>query len=202
MIRPWLPVVLLLAMGLAGTLLPVGAGEPKAPPVLFSTDISGGDLQFLTSAAEQGLYQASLAALAADHAKSSEVKEFGETLAKHYAGQNERLKLIAMKKGLTIPSKLSANQNASAAKLAHLQGLKFDKAYMEEMVQDQQTYVALFEQATQSHDAEIKSFATASLPGLKQHLELVRKITGIAPSTGAAAVHFRTEAAGSEEEKK
>ena len=156
------------------------AGGAKQPPMIFSTDMSGGDLQFLATAAEQGLLQATLGVLAADHAKSSEVKEYGQTLAKHHAVQNERIKLLAIKKGVTLPSGLNPHQNAIAEKLSKLDGLKFDKAYLEEVIQDQQAYAMVFQQATQSSDPEIKSFATASLVEIKQNLALLRKMTGIA----------------------
>ena len=167
------------------------AGDPvKKPSEIFNTDLSGGDLQFLNSAAVQGMVQVALGSLGADHAQSSEVKDFAQTIAQHHAGQNEQIKLIAMKKGVLIPSSLSPKQNAVADRLSRLQGLKFDKAYMEEMINQQQAYEVIFEQATQSRDDDIKSFAVAELPAIKEHLALVRNITGIAP-VSAGAPHFR-----------
>ena len=189
-VRRLLPCLFFAAFACMGT----AADAPKKPALIFSTDMSGGDLQFLNSATEKGLFQAALGALAASHAKSDEVREFGQTIAKHHAAQNEQIKLIAIKKGLSLPAGLTRQQNAAVDKLAKLQGLKFDKAYMQEMVQDQQDYVTIFEQATQSQDADIKSFAIASLPALKKHLALVRNITGVAPRSGSG-FHFRTDAA-------
>jgi len=192
--------ILCLSLYIAFVSRGVAGDAPKKPAMIFSTDMSGGDLQFLNSATEQGLFQATLGALAASRAKSAEVKEFGQTIAKHHATQNEQIKLIAIKKGFTLPTGLTQQQNATTDKLAKLQGLKFDKAYMEEMVQGQQSYVTIFEQAAQSHDADIKSFAIASLPVLRQHLALVRDITGVSPRSGST-LHFRTDAAGSEQKQ-
>jgi len=171
---------------------PTDASARNQSP-FFSTDLSGGDLQFLTSAAQQGLLQATLGVLAADHASSSEVKEFGQNLAKHHAAQNERIKLLAIKKGVTLPSGLTPRQNKTADSLSKLEGLKFDKAYLEEVVSDQQDYIAVFEEGTLSRDPEIKAFATTSLPGLKQNLALVKKMAVIAPD-GGAGLHFRVGA--------
>ncbi|MGB8354777.1 MAG: DUF4142 domain-containing protein [Chthoniobacteraceae bacterium] len=162
-------------------------------PAFFSTDVSGGDLQFLKSAAEQGTLQATLGVLAADHASSSEVKDFGEALAKHHTTQNERIKLLALKKGVTITNGLNLQQNKIASSLSKLNGLKFDKAYMEEIINDQQTDITIFEEGALSHDPEIKAFATTALPGLRKNLDLVKKMAGIAPE-GGAGVHFRVVA--------
>lgn len=183
--------ILAAIMALPGNGLASGA---KQPPVVFSTDLSGGDLQFLTSAAEQGLLQATLGVLAADHAKSSEVRDYGQTLATHHATQNEQIKLLAIKKGVAIASRLTPRQNTVAEKLSKLDGLKFDKAYLEEVIQDQQAYAAVFEKAAQSDDPDIKSFVMKSLPEIRHNLELLKKMTGFAP-TGEASPHFRTDTA-------
>lgn len=168
------------------------AGDEKKPPLIISADISGNDLQFLRSASEQGLLEANLGELAEMRAQSSEVKIFGQTLAKYHATQNEQLKLLAIKKGVTVPASLNPRQSSLAERLTKLQGLKFDKAYMEEMIVEQQNYDALFEQATQSGDPDIKSFVNTALPSIKQHLALVRNITGVSPRAGTVP-HFKIE---------
>lgn len=165
------------------------AGDAKKTAII-SADINGIDLQFLKSAAEQGLLQANLGELAEMRALSSEVKVFGQTLAKYHATQNEQIKLLAIKKGVTVPASPTSQQNVRTGKLEKLQGLKFDKACMEEICQEQQIYDALFEQATQSDDPDIKAFATAALPSIKRQLAFVRDITGSAPRAGSVP-HFK-----------
>jgi len=195
---------LFLALTFAFFALP-GAGfaaDAKNPPMIFTTDVSGGDLKFLSSAAEQGLLLATLGVLAADHAKSSEVKDYGQALAKNHATQNERIKLLTIRKGITTPSAgLTKKQNKIADELSKLEGLKFDKAYLEEMVQELQVYAATFELATQSRDPEIKSFATLALPNVKKDLALVRQMTGMAAPASEAAPHFRVNASGTDKQQ-
>lgn len=165
------------------------AQDTKRPP-LISSDLSGGDMQFLISASEQGNVQAALGELAVTHAQSADVKAFGQALAKENAVQSEQIKLIAINKGLALPENLSPKKNPTTGKLEKLKGLKFDKAYVEEMLLQLQNYAAIFDKATQSRDPDIKSFATGALPTIKEHLAFLSHTTGNAPASGATP-HFR-----------
>lgn len=171
-----------------GTLSQAQESRKTAP--LFSTDLAGGDLQFLTSVGEQGMLLANMSELAANRAQSAEVKKLGHAVAGQYASQNEQVKLVAIKKGITIPSAPNSFQKAQLDKLAATEGLKFDKAYMEEMTRQQQSYLALFEQTGRTTDPDIKSLVEKLMPVVKQQLSLFRSMTGTAPR-GAATPRFR-----------
>lgn len=185
LLRAGAALLLCLAMPVAH----LRADSPKKP--LFSSDLSGGDMQFFSSAMQQGTLQASLGQLAVARAQSSEVKTFGQTLMREQALQNEQVRLLAIKKGFTLPENGNTNKNPIADKLSKLQGLKFDKAYMEEMYLQQQSYVTIFEQASQSRDPDIKAFATATLPTLRQHLAFLKGTTATAPPMQSATPKFR-----------
>ncbi len=165
----------------------------KKPP-MFSSDLSGGDMQFLVAATQQGQTQAALGELAETHAESADVKAFGQTLARENAIQSEQIKLIAIKKNFTLPENLAPEKSPVTGKLEKLQGLKFDKAYMQEMLQQEQNYAAIFEKAAQSGDLDIKSFAESVLPAIKQHLAFLDHTTGNAAAIPSKTpVHFRVE---------
>lgn len=60
-------------------------------------------------------------------------------------------------------------------KLSKLSGADFDKAYMNEMLKDHEKDVALFEkEANSGKDADVKSWATSTLPTLRDHLQMAR----------------------------
>ena len=62
-------------------------------------------------------------------------------------------------------------------RLARLSGHDFDRAYMQEMVDDHIKDIAHFEAVAQTGtDPDLKGFATAALPLLRQHLELARNV--------------------------
>lgn len=60
-------------------------------------------------------------------------------------------------------------------KLSKLSGADFDKAYMNEMLKDHQKDVAMFEkEANSGKDADVKAWATSTLPTLRDHLQMAR----------------------------
>ena len=146
-------------------------------------------MQFLTSAAEQGNIQAELGEIAVTHAQSPDVIAFGRSLAKENAVQSEQIKLLAINKGLALPENLNPKKDPAADRLQKLKGLKFDKAYVAEMLAQLQNYVSIFEAGAQSHDADIKAFAESVLPVIKQHLAFLNHTVGGGDSV---APRFRT----------
>jgi len=90
---------------------------------------------------------------------------------------NTELMALATSKGLTLPDKLDAANQAKADKLSKLEGEAFDKAYIAEMVAAHKKAVSLFEGASKSlKDDELKGFAEKTLPTLKMHLEHVQGV--------------------------
>jgi putative membrane protein len=169
-----------------------GDAQDAKKPALITSDLSGGDLQFLVSASEQGRVQAELGELAVTHAESSDVKTFGQALAKENAVQSEQIKLLAINKGLTLPENLNPEKNPAARKLEKLKGLKFDKAYVEEMLVQLQNDDAIFERGTQSRDPDIKAFAASVAAVIKQHLAFLSHAAGNAPPVASSPTpHFR-----------
>jgi putative membrane protein len=60
-----------------------------------------------------------------------------------------------------------------------LSGAEFDKAYMQHMVGDHEKAVALFQTAANSaQDADIKAYATKTLPTLQEHARLAGEVNG------------------------
>jgi putative membrane protein len=163
-----------------------GVAQDAKKPALISSDLNGGDLQFLVSASQQGSVQAELGEIAVTHAESADVKTFGQELAKENAVQSEQIKLLAINKGLPLPENLNPDKNPAARKLEKLKGLKFDKAYVEEMLVQLQSYDAIFERGIQSHDPDIKAFAASVLPVIKKHLAFLSHTEGSAPAIASS----------------
>ena len=173
-----------------------GIAQDAKKPALINSDLSGGDMQFLVLATEQGNVQAVLGEIAVTHAQSADVKTFGQSLAKENAVQNEQIKLLAINKGLALPENLNPRKNSAADKLEKLKGLKFDKAYVQEMLLQLQNYAAIFERATQSADPDIKSFAASALPAINQRLAFLSHTAGNAPVTSSSP-RFKADVPGS-----
>jgi len=176
-------------IALASTASAWAAPKAQTPPLsLLTTDMSGSDLEFLNTAAEEGLGQAALGDLASKRADAGPIKTLGEALSKDHATEGEGLKRLAAEKRVSLPATVSPRQKQIDRKLAMLAGEKFNKACMDQVIEVQQRQIAAYEAGARSEDADIRKFAEKSLPPLKEHLLLAKKIAGIA----SAAKLFKT----------
>ena len=74
------------------------------------------------------------------------------------------------------PHGLDSKHQALYDRLSKLSGPQFDKTYMSEMVRDHQQDVAEFQKAARSNDAQVKDFASRTLPTLEDHLREAQQI--------------------------
>ena len=141
--------------------------------VLLLAAISSSDRTFMTKASQGGMAEVELGKLAATKATNQKVKDFGQRMVDDHSKANDQLKLIATNKGLSLPSDVSSMDRALIDRLSHLSGELFDKAYIRAMVDDHETDIAEFEkEANGGQDSDVKTFASSTLPTLKEHLDL------------------------------
>lgn len=142
------------------------------------TSMSGGNMtaqdhDFATKAAVGGLAEVQLGQLAQQKAQSADVKSFGQKMVQDHTQANSELAQIVSTKGMTPPTDVDQKHKDVMSKLTALSGAEFDKEYMKAMMQDHQETVSLFQkQSNEGTDAELKAFATKTLPVLQQHHEL------------------------------
>jgi putative membrane protein len=92
---------------------------------------------------------------------------------------SQQLMQMASAAGFMPPQTLDAKHQAAAAKLARLTGAEFDRAYMKQMVKDHQEAVSLYQrQSTRGSMPDLRSFASATLPALQEHLAMARSMAG------------------------
>ncbi len=135
------------------------------------------DADFYKKAAEGGISEVELGKLAQDKSSNDSVKEFGAMMVKDHSGANDKLRALAAKQAVKLPTSSSLGQMAFKAKLEVLTGTTFDKSYIKGMVKDHKDDIKLFEtEAASGQDADAKAFAAATLPTLKAHLMKIEKI--------------------------
>jgi putative membrane protein len=145
------------------------------------------DRQFIMKAGEGGKAEVELGQLAKDKASSQSVKEFGQRMVDDHTKANRQLEALAGQKGITLPDKLDAKHRALKSRLEKLSGSEFDRAYMHEMVQDHTKDVAEFQrESSAAKDPDVKSFASETLPTLKQHLSLAKRTAENGETTTAS----------------
>jgi putative membrane protein len=135
------------------------------------------DIDFVTKAGQAGLAEVALGNDASSMGKNDAVKHFGQRMATDHSGANEKLKAAAASGGFKVPGEASAEQKAFEMELKAMQGAAFDKKYASHMVEDHQAAIALFEdEAKSGQDANLKAFASATLPTLREHLKMAQDL--------------------------
>ena len=159
---------------------------------LITTSIGGRDLVFFSSAIESGLLVAYLGDLAKTRAESGAIKDVGSALAHTQADENKQLVRLAALKGVTLSTAAPAQMPALTDELGKLTASAFDKACMDKIIATSRDAITAYESATESKDADIKSFSEQMLPIAKEKLRLAEKMTGAGAK--AAKALFRTGA--------
>lgn len=142
------------------------------PDLGVATNESYNDADFAVQAADGGMTEEQLGKIALTKAQDQRVKDFGQKMVTDHGKANKELIALAKEKGIVLPTTISRENSEQMADLNNKNGITFDKDYMDMMVKDHKKTVQLFETASQQgEDADIKAFATKTLPTLRQHLE-------------------------------
>jgi putative membrane protein len=139
--------------------------------------LSSTDRQFMTKAAMMDMAEIQTGRLAVSQGASESVRQFGQRMIDDHTRTSQQLMQMASAAGFTPPQTLDAKHQAAAAKLARLTGAEFDRAYMKQMVKDHQEAVSLYQrQSARGAMADLRAFASATLPALREHLTMARSM--------------------------
>ena len=158
-----------------------GGGTGGITPSIAPADSS---LQFINVAAVSSLAEIQLSKLAISRAQSAAVKDFATIVVKDHTKANNELKALAIAKNIELPNLSDKNItdgvstevgviNQNFELLKNADKAKFDKQYIEIMMQDHQKAVEVFGKAALSYDPVVKTYASKYLPVLRIHLKEV-----------------------------
>lgn len=173
------------------TILAAAMASAIAMPALAqtgSTMSSGtaavGDATFVKKAAISDMYEIQASQLAQTKATSADVKTFAGKMVTDHTKTSDQLKsIVSSKSGMTLPTSIDAKHKAMLTKLKGASGSTFDSSYAQQQIQAHQQAVMLFTSESQNgKDADLKKFATDTLPALQQHLSMAQQL----PKGGAA----------------
>lgn len=138
----------------------------------FDDNEQENDAEFLVDAAEINLEEIELGKLAQTNGVTAEVKDMGKMMVDHHTNTFNELKDLASRKSMTIPTSLTEENLEDYKKLSDKTGNDFDKEYCDMMVKGHKDAIDRFEKASnKANDAEIKQWASTTLPALRTHLE-------------------------------
>jgi putative membrane protein len=133
------------------------------------------DKAFFAEAGSGGMLEVRLGQYASANAASDAVKKFGEEMVGDHTKANDQLHTLTTQQPLEIPKAMSSEDQQTLDRLEKLHGAQFDKAYIEQMVQDHEKDVAAFEkEVSDGSDTIVRAFAERTLPILRHHLEMAK----------------------------
>ncbi len=144
------------------------------------------DRQFVRKAAMGNRAEIELARLAQQKASSPQVKNLARTIAQDHLQAQHKLQEVAQDTNVSMPSRIPREAAREKKKLSSLTGDQFDHAYVQYIMQEHKKNISEFEKATElASGADVRQYATSTLPDLHKHLRLADQAVGQMPSTQA-----------------
>ncbi|MDP4248039.1 MAG: DUF4142 domain-containing protein, partial [Bacteroidota bacterium] len=138
--------------------------------------VSKDDATFVVNVADAGMTEVQLGQLAQQKGTDKEVKDYGAMMEKDHTAAGDKLKAVASSKNITMPAAVSPDMQKAINDLQQKSGKDFDKAYINQMIDDHKKVISMFESESKNgSDADIKAFADSTLPTLRKHLDEAQK---------------------------
>ncbi|MBD8753869.1 DUF4142 domain-containing protein [Pseudomonas coleopterorum] len=142
---------------------------------------------FVEDASAKGVAEVEAGKLALEKGTAADVKTFADMMVKDHTAANQKLKALAYKKNIDVSDDAELLDKAKAMILELRTAKSFDQAYANNQVKAHEATIEIFEDEIKNgEDAELKAFATETLPKLKAHLVEAKKL---AAAHGGAAAH-------------
>lgn len=155
---------------------PDSMNNTNATANMNTTPFNSEDSAFVMEAATGGMMEVELGNLAQQNAASQRVKDFGSMMVADHGKANNELKSMINGR-VMIPDSLPAKMKKEMDQLRKLNGKAFDRSYMSLMTEDHKKDIDKFQKQSQSGtDAQLKSWAGATLPVLQKHYDSVQAI--------------------------
>lgn len=147
------------------------AAEERNEARFDDNDNKQDDAQFLVNAAEMNHEEIRMGQLAQQKGSSAEVRELGKMMEDAHTKSLNELQALAKSKNITIPNATTDDTQEDYNDFNDKSADDFDKDYADRMVNRHEDAIDKFENAAEdSHDAEIKRWASNSLNDLRTHL--------------------------------
>ena len=128
---------------------------------------------FVIQASIGNLQEIQIAKLALQRSTNSEVKAFANRMIADHSHAQEQLMQIIKSRHFQIPAEATETP-VDDLMLKNLQAKDFDRMYVHMMVPDHRQTVQMFEgYAFTGKDPDVRSFASQTLPTLKEHLAAI-----------------------------
>jgi len=133
---------------------------------------------FIEDQLEDGQAEVNLGKLAAERASNAEVKAFAQMMVRDHQMAGDELKQAATATNVQVnpPAEPDGDHKDAQEELAKLSGPEFDRKYMNKMVDEHEEAVSEVEKKADSENAQVRQWATKTLPKLREHLAQAKQI--------------------------
>jgi putative membrane protein len=136
---------------------------------------------FARTAAMSDLYEMEASRLADQRSQNAQVKQFAQHMLRDHQKTTDELKgLLPQIQGVSasqLPTSLDQQHQALVQQLQGAQGAQLDRLFAQQQIQAHQTAVELFRAYAQSgDDAQLKRWASQTLPSLEEHLRQAQQL--------------------------
>ena len=138
--------------------------------------LSGQDKSFMKDAAEGGNAEVAASQIALTQSGSADVKTFAQMMVDDHGKAGTELKGLADQKGVKVSDTPSLAKKTEIKMLSERKGSSFDQHYADSIgVKAHQDTIKLFQkEVDKGSDADVKAWASKTLPTLQHHLEAAR----------------------------
>lgn len=137
---------------------------------------SNPDAEFAQKAAMGGKHEVDAAKFAQGKVQNAELKTLAAKLIKDHTAANNELNSIMKTKKIPMGSPEKKDDKANEAWRSNT-GAALDRAFVDHLIQEHEKSVANYEtESTSGSDAELKAFATKTLPTIKDHLKALQDV--------------------------
>ena len=159
------------------TMLPILLVATCAAAAAQGAALDRKDREFIEKAAGGGMEEVQAGKLAETKAGNPEVKAFAAMLVKDHSANNEELRALAQRKGVTLPSTLPHDQQEKIDKMQRAKD--FDRSFIKiQGLKDHKEDIKDFEKASkQAKDPDVKAYAEKTLPVLRKHWQRAEELS-------------------------
>lgn len=193
-------IVSMVIIGLAPAGAAYSAAAPSATPSATpSAALSAQDRQFLQSIHQVNLAEITTGNLARQKGANQEVKDLGARLVTDHTQLDQKVQSVASSASLTLPDKVTSEQQAVVNQLQNVSGADFDAQWVTAQLTAHSRAMQLVQaELTQGSDPAAKQLAQQAAPVLQAHHNALVAVaqslgvpipggTTVAPSPGVSS---------------
>jgi putative membrane protein len=135
--------------------------------------VASEDSSFAREACQASAAEIEIGRMAEANTRNKAIRTFAQVLSDDHARAEKELSALFARKQMPPEQTLAEDFQHSLQRLAELKGGAFDAAFKNQVIEDHEKAIALFEkQVGQGTDPDLRAFAEKRLPQLQEHLAM------------------------------